>query len=1410
MSIGRRRSWVLGGVTVVALSASIAVGYKVADRRHAASVASSRRPWHGKVAKISRSGSQAEGGFTVRDGAGERPAGEGTEVTRGVELATDGRTRARLELDDGTSVVLDRGTRILVEDGPRTLRVKEGAVVADVAHVEGAPFARLITSAGEVAVLGTKFMLTSTEGRTSVEVVRGMVELHDGDDKVAVLAGQEGVAARGAKLEIAPVNNLAQRLAFGERLGLAGTHNEDTDLPVSGLGELRARRPNRKDEKDHAVRLSSHDVKVRIVGNVARTEIDETFDNDTDEVLEGLYRFPLPPGAQIERLALEVDGKLIDGSFVDKAKGAAIWRGALQAAAPTPKPKEEIFWVPGPWHDPALLEWQRGGRFELKIFPIPKRGSRRVVLAYTETVAPVAGARRYVYPLPQSTSSDLVIGKFGVDVQVLGHDPAAGVRVRGYEVARAAAGESGGARFEQSFEGFVPSGDLGVEYAMADRANEVTAWAYREPPAAKAAAVPAALKAKTVAAPEPEADYVALALRPKLPGWMDVRPRDVVIVVDAGRSMFGERFARARRLAVQVAQEMDRRDRVAVLACDVECRAMGGPFVPAGSSAAQDAERFLSGIEPDGASDLVGAVRAAEGLGGHDRARDLRVVLISDGLASAGYRRPERVAAEVKDAMAGPRDQVIAVPVGTDADVATLQEIARGGGGVVVPYAPGEMLEVAALDVVNATCGITLRDIEIVLPEGLADVAPRALPPLRAGGEAVVTARLRGDVARGDVVLRGKVGGEAFEARYPIDLKATSDKGNAFVPRLYAAARIADRERDVASAGGDAGKLRAELVSLSQKYAVPSRFTSLLVLESEAMFQAFGIDRTQRGESWTGEALATAFEASSADARAANGAFAEEEDGLSLSLGNERADGQGASGSAGLSGFGFGGGGVDKRKEMGPQPSLRAPTSTSTKPAPRPAATATAAPPSPPPAEKAPADDLKKEMESPAVARSRSPEPWGRDLAEPSMGGRFMKRTWVRRFTLAGSAPPSVASDKLVAARAALQAAPDERGRYDQFVRLLSVNGDTDELGEVLARWSSRDPLDADAIAARADLAARAGDRVRALRILGGVASAAASATTDVALLEALAMGHERAGDRAAGCAFRLAVAELRMDQAKSTLSAEDVERVGRAVACERFTGHPASADRWLEGRGERAAIDAAAGRVESRARQATTEDIARGDVQIDATWDPAANEDIDLAIVDPKGNRLGWIGRSRNVRVSDATSRQHEALSVSSSLAGAFTVELVRVTGGNAPIRGKVTVRAGGESLNVPFVLTGAMTHVARAQARLEERWVPVNAPFPTPTPTPAPGVDDAALRAAIGRVVVAHCHAGDGVFGEGSATVTFTPSGFVSNTTLGAPFAGTSTGRCVQAAFGRATVAPFDARRGLVAVQRRFVVSP
>ena len=70
-------------------------------------------------------------------------------------------------------------------------------------------------------------------------------------------------------------------------------------------------------------------------------------------------------------------------------------------------------------------------------------------------------------------------------------------------------------------------------------------------------------------------------------------------------------------------------------------------------------------------------------------------------------------------------------------------------------------------------------------------------------------------------------------------------------------------------------------------------------------------------------------------------------------------------------------------------------------------------------------------------------------------------------------------------------------------------------------------------------------------------------------------------------------------------------------------------------------------------------------------------------------------------------------------------------------------------------------------------------------------PGHAFAALRGAQGRV--ASCTSGGGPRGKGRVVLVFAPEGRVSSVVLERPFAGTSVGRCVEAAFQQADVQPF-----------------
>jgi len=1282
-------------------------------------------PWSGKIAKVTRASTDGAAGLDVCRAAACTAAAAGAAFEPGSTLKTDNKTRARIELADGTVLAMDRGSELELPSGDsRAAVLKRGVVSADVAHVDNVKAATFELPQGRVEIIGTKLLLSVSDRRSTVEVARGEVKVTGRSGKTAnVRAGEEATVSTDGEVVVANATSLADSMEWSHDSA------EEADAPaLRGLGELRARKPGDTKEKDRAVRLAKHSVKTRIVDTVARTEVEEVFTNETDEELEGIFRFPLPPGAQIERLALEVDGKLIDGAFVDRDRGAAIWRGVIQNAAPrAPRPREEIIWVPGPWRDPALLEWQRGGRFELKIFPIPKKGSRRIVLAYTQLVPQSGGTRHFTYPLAHDPSGSTKVDDFSVDVQVLGNDREFGVQARGYDLKDAGGGDTA-TKLAFAESNFVPAGDLSIEYALPNRQSEITSWAYRmtsdaDPSAAPGAAAfaqsanAALAKASTEeknadaqarAIVDDRSAFVAIALRPKLPRWSEGKERVHAIVVDSSRSMVGESFGRATRLASSIVREMDRRDEFVLLACDVTCQAMGaepgrpmgsGPIAPS-ASAADDVERFLAGIEPDGGSDLVASVEAARSAVGSLSGKELRVVLLGDGTPSVGPTRPSHIEAAVRHALPSTEGSIVAVALGADADTSSLQALARGGGGVVVPYVPGQRVASAALGVLQASYGVVLRDPVVELPVGLTQVTPARMDPILGGDETYVFARMTGDKVEGTVKLRGKVGGESFEQTYPANIVASTSAGNAFVPRLFASAKIDELER----LGG--AEVKPTVVALSQKFAVASRSTSLLVLESEAMFDAFGLDRSKVAPAFTGEERAdsqSADQDGEAEAKPGDALPSGTADELNAMSESKSAPAKKASrpmmdaedpwsareGSANgldLGGMGRsqGGGGLAN----GPSAAQAAPSPTMAPPAsaPRPEAQR--------------ADDWDpfagSERDKRKEEAVRRPPPPPRDNRGRNMVP--MRRVFDRKASF--TAGNTIASDKagdVITAEGLAKASPDSRDKMTNLFALYAATGRIGEAQELAARWASRDALDPDALQARADLAARQGDRERGARILSGLADLRPG---DRAIQERLAAFHEAAGQRRIACRHRLSLADLVPGDAKL---------VSEASKCAREQG-----------------LSELSGLLRADAPEKIRSDIDRllaapvappapmfGDVRLAGTWN--GGEDLDISLIDATGKRFSWSGApGKFVRVStqDATSSRSEKLAFSNLAAGSYTVEIARTSERSTqPVSGELSMTLpGGEVRRVPFTMTGPRAEVGTVKVFFTSRLVPID----------------------------------------------------------------------------------------------------
>jgi len=1292
------RVWLAVGATA-ALAAGVSIYVKTSssDDDSATTVATPAKPTApkdsiGTLASVARASADGNDGVSIKIGDAWRPLKKGEILRAGTTVKTDERTRAGLELADGTTLVLDHGTELAFDARePRKLTMTAGRLSADIAHVENRP-ASIVTKAGTIDVIGTKFVIAATDTLTSVQVVRGSVALTTtGGKREEIHAGEEGLIENGA-LSVGSAPSLAAELGWSELAPKMKAADETT----AGLGALRAYKPGEKRDRDWKLALAKHDVKVRISGPIARTEITETFRNDSDVTLEGVYQFPLPADAQIDGLSLDMADQpsgFIDGAFVAKTRAAKIWQGVIDKASPMQiaRPSSEIIWVPGRWKDPALLDWKRGGRFELKIYPIPAKGARTIKLSYTQVVTARGPFRQYVYPLAHSADGSTVADNFTVDLEVRGALPGL-VRTVGYTMTPDA-NRSAVNALTMASSAFVPKGDLVVDYRATEGDAELRAWTFTGGAAVgpdeklstkKDVGIdPKVIEAQRVVAADARPTAV-LALRPALPRWRETRPRDFVIVVDSSQSMVGERFTRATELTLGLVEQMDRRDRFTIAACDSECRRMGDLRAPS-EAAATETRTWLSSLTPAGASDVVTSIRSAAQFEGEGREK--WVLYIGDGFATTGFRRAadvERALTEVSDKGV----QVTTIGIGGDADLSLLAAAARGGGGTYLAYVPGQSVEIAALAALESTNGASLRNATIELPSGLADVAPTVLPTIRAGEEVLIAARINGEI-KGDVIVRGMVGGQPFEQKYPLKLDVSTSAGNGFVPRLWATLAIEQMERS--GEGND----KIKTIALSQGYGVMSRETSLLVLESAAMFEAFGVDRTQQAAKWTGE--------EQLDETVTAGTIAMNNAPLGAT-GTASGAGQAAPAAEPMMSLDEGSMGKmdsDKAKDAKAEEKRPMTTATTTKPSPR------QADPAPPPApKKAPSLDT-------AATRSNKgggalgDDAWdGRDMGWGAGRGMVaMRRTWVRVPNVSAYAGVGDGIKKAIAASdAALTANPDSREKHRALVQALAYAGEIDRAREIANRWLERDKLDPQALGYQADLLGRDGQRELALRTLAGLIDLDADR---VELHERMIRAYEMAGRLGQACSHRITL---------TSLSPKDMTIAGATMRCLRSVGRERDAQLIVRALPD----DATRAAAEKAATVPTVAPRIAGDLVVNARWQ--GNVDLDVSIVTPDGKRVSWMGGRTDVVVGDASSNEKEQLALKSIKRGNYLIEVTRGGASQGPIRGTLDVTVLGTKRSLPFELIGSRAVVGRLAIALEERLEQVDNSGMVPVQPPRP----------------------------------------------------------------------------------------
>ena len=117
-----------------------------------------------------------------------------------------------------------------------------------------------------------------------------------------------------------------------------------------------------------------------VMDPLAFTELTLTFANPLDRVIEGQFKVTLPAGATVSRFAMKLDGRWQEGEVVERQAARRAYEDFLHRR-----------------QDPALLEQSGGNEFTAKVFPIPAKGMKEVIISYSHEL--VASTADYVIPL---------------------------------------------------------------------------------------------------------------------------------------------------------------------------------------------------------------------------------------------------------------------------------------------------------------------------------------------------------------------------------------------------------------------------------------------------------------------------------------------------------------------------------------------------------------------------------------------------------------------------------------------------------------------------------------------------------------------------------------------------------------------------------------------------------------------------------------------------------------------------------------------------------------------------------------------------------------------------------------------------------------------------------------------------
>lgn len=561
----------------------------------------------------------------------------------------------------------------------------------------------------------------------------------------------------------------------------------------------------------------SIDVAMTVTGMINRVSVTQSFTNSTDNWQEGIYAFPLPENAAVDRMRLKIGERIIEGQIQEKQKAKKTYAKAKQQgkrAALTEQERPNIFTTSvaniAPHENVKVeIEYQQvvhydSGAFSLR-FPMvvgPRYipGKQRIEgfagTGWALNTDEVPDASRITPPVMHPTSQrkntvtikiDLNAGLSLEKIESPYHEIQINKKSDQYQI------------------------QLKQESTLANRDFELS-WQPKPSTAPKAALFTEEMNGDV---------YAMVMMMPPLVEKAKTLNREVIYVIDTSGSMGGQSIIQARAALELALSRLKPGDRFNVIQFNSFTSKLFNRSELVTPTSLQQAINYVRSLEANGGTEMASAIQAA--LANQTESKDLRqVIFLTDG--SIGN---EQALFEIIQKQLG-HSRLFTVGIGSAPNSHFMQRAANFGRGTHTYIGKLQEVQSRMQNLFEKIENPVLKDIQIDWGQNKSNVLnieswPQKITDLYRGEPLLITAKA--DQLPDEI----KINGELANKQWSSSLKLHGGQNRNGISTLWARTKIAalmEQKRDA-----EFESIKQVIIKTALEHHLVSQFTSLVAVD---------------------------------------------------------------------------------------------------------------------------------------------------------------------------------------------------------------------------------------------------------------------------------------------------------------------------------------------------------------------------------------------------------------------------------------------------------------------------------------------------------------------------------------------------------------------------------------------------